>query len=84
MQRSVIIKLFLNEFGGVETKTGSNERIILIFALRRRGKGIEKTKRLNDVPRLVRPKAIESRMLNRALKNTKERERETSQRRIDE
>ncbi len=66
MQRSVIMKLFLNEFVGVYVD-GSNERIILIFALRRRGKGIEKTKRLNDALRLVRAKPIESRMLNRTI-----------------
>jgi hypothetical protein len=67
MQRSVIIKLFLNEFVGVCMWTGSNERIILIFSLnvKEREKEIEKTKGLTNSMRLVRAKPIESRMVIR-------------------
>jgi hypothetical protein len=68
MQRSVIIKLFLNEFVGVYVD-GSNERIILIFALSTkeeiRNRNRKKTKGLTNAMWLVRAKPIESRMLNR-------------------
>ena len=76
MQRSVIIKLFLNEFVGAQRYVHRRKVMNGLFEysiyrrgkIGKRGKGkfvIEKTQGMNNSIRLVRAKPIESRMLNR-------------------